>query len=106
MNTENLKKKLNIEKHETIGGLDLPEGRELKEEVIENSKKQLRSNNGIGGAPINKSRRRRRPQVVGGGDAARPTHGSTYTYTHTYKYLCIQNKYACIQTNIDRKSVV
>ena len=33
------KKKLNIEKHETIGGLDLPEGRELKEEVIENSKK-------------------------------------------------------------------
>ena len=37
-NTANLKKKLNIEKHETIGGLDLPEGRELKE-VIENSKK-------------------------------------------------------------------
>ena len=37
MNTANLKKKLNIEKHETIGGLDLPEGRELK--VIENSKK-------------------------------------------------------------------
>ena len=32
-------KKLNIEKHETIGGLDLPEGRELKEEVIENSQK-------------------------------------------------------------------
>src|SRR6218665_117018 len=37
-NTANLKKKLNIEKHETIGGLDLPEGRELKE-VIENSPK-------------------------------------------------------------------
>src|SRR6218665_2410570 len=37
-NTANLKKKLNIEKHETIGGLDLPEGRELKE-VIENSQK-------------------------------------------------------------------
>ena len=36
-NTANLKK-LNIEKPETIGGLDLPEGRELKEEVIENSK--------------------------------------------------------------------
>src|SRR6218665_2175511 len=36
--TANLKK-LNIEKHETIGGLDLPKGRELKEEVIENSKK-------------------------------------------------------------------
>src|SRR6218665_1110176 len=35
--TANLKK-LNIEKHETIGGLDLPKGRELKE-VIENSKK-------------------------------------------------------------------
>ena len=34
-----LKEELNIEKHETIGGLDLPEGRELKEEVIENSKK-------------------------------------------------------------------
>src|SRR6218665_3430678 len=33
-----IEKKL-IEKHETIGGLDLPEGRELKEEVIENSKK-------------------------------------------------------------------
>src|SRR6218665_2982702 len=32
-------KKLNIEKHETIGGLDLPEGRELKKEVIENSQK-------------------------------------------------------------------
>src|SRR6218665_1293552 len=38
MNTANLKKKLNIEKHETILRLDLPEGRELKEEVIENSK--------------------------------------------------------------------
>src|SRR6218665_299665 len=38
-NTANFKNKLNIEKHETIGGLDLPEGRELKEEVIENSKK-------------------------------------------------------------------
>ena len=37
--TSNLKKKLNIEKHETIGGLDLPEGRELKEEVIENFQK-------------------------------------------------------------------
>src|SRR6218665_424997 len=36
--TTNLKK-LNIEKHETIGGLDLPKGRELKEEVIENSQK-------------------------------------------------------------------
>ena len=33
-----VKKKLNIEKHETNGGLDLPEGRDLKE-VIENSKK-------------------------------------------------------------------
>src|SRR6218665_1792289 len=33
-----LKKKLNIEKHETIGGLDQPEGREIKE-VTENSKK-------------------------------------------------------------------
>src|SRR6218665_3882087 len=35
-------------------------GRELKEEVMENSKKQLRSNNGIGGAPTNYRRRRRR----------------------------------------------
>ena len=35
----NLKKKLNIEKHETIGGPDLPECRELTEEVNENSKK-------------------------------------------------------------------
>ena len=34
-----LKKKLNIEKHGIIEGLDLPEGRELKEEVIENSQK-------------------------------------------------------------------
>src|SRR6218665_501381 len=58
----NLKKKLNIEKHETIGGLDLPDGRELKEEVIENSKKQLRSNNVIGGAPTNYRRRRRADQ--------------------------------------------
>src|SRR6218665_1728118 len=74
----NLKKKLNIEKHETIGGLDLPEGRELIEEVIENSpnnyaatmvsatRRQIIG----GGAPINKSRRRRRPQIVGGGAAA------------------------------------
>jgi len=30
--TANLKKKLNIEKHGAIGGLDVPEGRELKEE--------------------------------------------------------------------------
>ena len=35
--TANLKKKLNIEKHGIIGGLNLPEGRELKEEVNENS---------------------------------------------------------------------
>src|SRR6218665_1189078 len=59
--TANLKK-LNIEKHETIGGLDLPKGRELKEEVIENSKKQLRSKNGIGGTPTNYRRRRRADQ--------------------------------------------
>ena len=32
--TANLKKKLNIEKHGAIGGLDLPEGRELKEDLI------------------------------------------------------------------------
>src|SRR6218665_1723804 len=83
MNTANLKKKLNIEKHETIGGLDLPEGRELKEEVIENSKinyaatmvSVARRQIIGGGAPINKNRRRRRPQIVGGG-AARPAHGS------------------------------
>jgi len=30
----------------------------------------------LGGAPINKSWRRRRPQIVGGG-AARPAHGSS-----------------------------
>ena len=35
----NLKKKLNIEKHGIIGGLNLPGSRELKEEVIENSQK-------------------------------------------------------------------
>ena len=74
-NTANLKKKLNIEKIETIGGLDLPEGRELKE-VIENSKNNYAATmvsaarrqiiGGGGGAPINKSRRRRRPQIVGG----------------------------------------
>jgi len=29
-----LKKKLNIEKRGTIGGLDLPEGRELKEKDL------------------------------------------------------------------------
>jgi len=29
-----------------------------------------------GGAPINKSRRRR-PQIVGGGDAEQPAHGSS-----------------------------
>src|SRR6218665_3162161 len=93
-NTANLKKSLNIEKHETIGGLDLPEGRELKEEVIENSKNNYaatmvsaarrqnrrradklsavaaggRRPTKVGGAPINK-RRRRRPQIVGGGAA-------------------------------------
>src|SRR6218665_1230620 len=79
-NTANLKKKLNIEKRETIGGLDQPEGRELKEEVIENSKNNYaatmvsavrRQIIGGGGAPINQSRRRRRPQIVGGGGAAR-----------------------------------
>ena len=32
---ENLKKKLNIEKHGAIGGLDLPEGKELKEEDMD-----------------------------------------------------------------------
>src|SRR6218665_1547584 len=80
--TTNLKK-LNIEKHETIGGLDLPKGRELKEEVIENSKNNYAAKmvsaarrqiigGGGGGAPINKSRRRRRSQIVGGGGAARP----------------------------------
>ena len=77
--TANLKK-LNIEKHETIGGLDLPKGRELKEEVIENSKTNYAATMVSaarrqiigGGAPINKSRRRR-PQIVGGGGAA---HGS------------------------------
>src|SRR6218665_1945125 len=41
---------------------------------------------GGGGAPINKSWRRR-PQIVGGGGAARPAHGSTigplYTLTLT-----------------------
>ena len=31
----------------------------------------------IGGAPINKSRRLRRPQIVGGGGAAWPANGST-----------------------------
>src|SRR6218665_1062453 len=40
--------------------MDLPEGRELNEEVIKNSKKLLRSKNGIGGAPTNYRRRRRR----------------------------------------------
>src|SRR6218665_2699218 len=72
-NTANLKKKLNIEKHETIGGLDLPEGRELKDEVIENSKNNYAATmvsaarrqiiGGGGGAPINKSRRRRCPRL-------------------------------------------
>src|SRR6218665_4020809 len=80
-NTANLKKKLNIEKHETIGGLDLPEGRELKEKsskipkhnyaatMVSAARRQIIG----GGAPIKKSRRRR-PQIVGG--AARPAHGS------------------------------
>src|SRR6218665_1241297 len=65
-----LKKKLNIEKHEIIGGLDLPEGRELKEEVTENSQKLLHSNNGIGGAPTNYRRRRADQQK----SAAAPTN--------------------------------
>src|SRR6218665_3422807 len=86
-NIANSKKKLNIEKHETIGSLDLPEGRELKEEVIENSRnncaatmvsaarRQIISG---GGAPVQKKRPRRwRPQIVDGG-AARPAHGSTW----------------------------
>ena len=44
---------------------------------------------GDGGAPINKTRRRRRPQIDGGG-AARPAHGSTYAYIyrHTRRVLC------------------
>ena len=32
MDTAHLKKKLNIEKRGVIGGLEMPEGRELKEE--------------------------------------------------------------------------
>ena len=35
MDTASLKKKLNIEKRAAIGGLNLPEGRELKEEETE-----------------------------------------------------------------------
>ena len=39
MSEEYSKLKEEAQHRETIGGLDLPEGRELKEEVIENSKK-------------------------------------------------------------------
>src|SRR6218665_1570283 len=58
-NTANLKNKLNIEKHETIGGLGLPKGRELKEEVIENSKNNYAATM-VSAARINFRRRRRR----------------------------------------------
>src|SRR6218665_4129287 len=84
-NTANLKKKLNIEKHKTIGGRDQPEGRELKEEVIENSKNNYAATmvsaarrqiiGGGGGAPPNKKQPGGRPQTVrgrGGGPAPRP----------------------------------
>ena len=37
--TANLKKKLNIQKHETIGGLDLPEGKNLKKKSLKIPKK-------------------------------------------------------------------
>src|SRR6218665_1932465 len=81
--TANLKKKLNIEKHETIGGVDLPKGRELKKKSSKIPKNNYAATMESaarrqiigGGAPINKSRRRRRPQIVGGG-AVRPAHGS------------------------------
>src|SRR6218665_3558082 len=85
--TANLKK-LNIEKHETIGGLDLPEGIYLKkksskipknnyaEKMVSAARRQIIGGGG-GGAPINKSRQRRRSQIVGGGGAARPAHSST-----------------------------
>ena len=43
--TANLKKKLNIEKRGAIGGLDLPEGRELKEEGKEIKHKNISSLN-------------------------------------------------------------
>src|SRR6218665_2117083 len=83
-----LKKKLNIDKHETIGGLDQPEGRELKEEVIENSKKittqqkwYRRRADKLSAAAA--AAARRSTKVGGGGAhklsaaAARPAHSST-----------------------------
>ena len=67
----NLKKKLNIEKHETIGGLDLPEGIELKEEVIENSQKITTKQQWYRREPTNYRRRRADQQTSA---AAAPTN--------------------------------
>src|SRR6218665_3995151 len=81
--TANLKK-LNIEKHETIGGLDLPKGRELKEEVIENSKNNYAVKWYRRRADKLSAAAARRSTKVGGGGAhklsaaaARPAHSST-----------------------------
>src|SRR6218665_549986 len=67
---QNLKKKLNIEKHETIGGLDLSDGRELKEEVIENSKNNCAATM----VSTNYRRRRRRRRADQQKSAAAPTN--------------------------------
>src|SRR6218665_455358 len=67
-----LKKKINIEKHETIGGVDLPEGRELKKKSSKIPK------NNYAATMVSAARR----QIIGGGAhkllaAAARAHGSS-----------------------------
>src|SRR6218665_594289 len=63
-----IEKKL-IEKHKTIGGLDLPEGRELKEEVIKNSPKIITQQQWYRRRADKLSAAARRSTKVGGGGA-------------------------------------
>src|SRR6218665_1543443 len=98
-----LKEEAKHREHGTIGGMDLPEGRELNEEVIENSKNNYAATMASaarrqiigGGAAMNKSRRRRRPQIVGGGGAARPAHGSTVEYMILIRHYCRKQSFVC-----------
>src|SRR6218665_107361 len=78
-----LKEEAKHREHGTIGGMDLPEGRELNEEVIENSK------NNYAATMASAARR----QIIGGGGAA---GARLYFLPPTLKYLSQENDFATI----------
>src|SRR6218665_590417 len=100
--TANLKKKLNIEKHETMEVWTCQRAENLKNKsskipknnyagkMVSAARRQIIGGGG-GGAPIIKSRRRRRSQIVDGGGAARPAHSSSHTHnnsiSHTFRIV-------------------